>query len=78
LYDVTKNESDKYVFKAPSLRNIEKTAPYFHDGSVESLADAVKIMGKLQNDKDLSSEEIDNMVAFLKTLTADVDTKYKK
>uniref|UniRef100_UPI00404A35B4 cytochrome-c peroxidase n=1 Tax=Flavobacterium sp. TaxID=239 RepID=UPI00404A35B4 len=77
LYDLTKNEADKYVFKAPSLRNIEKTHPYFHDGSVDNLNEAVKIMGKLQSNKNLSEKEINNIVAFLKTLNADVDTKYK-
>lgn len=44
---VTKNEADKYFFKAPSLRNVEKTYPYFHDGSVKDLKEAVKIMGKI-------------------------------
>ena len=78
LFDLTKNESDKYVFKAPSLRNIEKTGPYFHDGSVKSLAEAIKIMSKLQNNKELSNQEVDEMIAFLKTLTADVDMKYKQ
>lgn len=78
LYDITKNESDKYVFKAPSLRNIEKTGPYFHDGSVDDLAQAVKIMGKLQNNKDLSNQQVEDIVAFLQSLTADVDMKYKK
>jgi cytochrome c peroxidase len=78
LYDITKNETDKYVFKAPSLRNIEKTAPYFHDGSVNDLADAVKMMGKLQNNKELSHQEVDEIVAFLKTLTADIDDQYKQ
>jgi cytochrome c peroxidase len=78
LYDLTKNESDKYTFKVPSLRNIEKTHPYFHDGSVTDLNKAVKIMGKLQTNKELSENEINNIVAFLKTLTADLDLKYKK
>ncbi|MDK2771200.1 MAG: cytochrome-c peroxidase [Flavobacterium sp.] len=78
LFDITKNESDKYVFKVPSLRNIEKTYPYFHDGSVKDLSEAVKIMGKLQSNKELSETEVKNIVAFLKTLTAEVDPKFKK
>lgn len=78
LYDQTKNEADRYFFKTPSLRNIEKTFPYFHDGSVTDLKEAVKIMGKLQNNKDLSEHEIDNIVAFLKTLTAEVNPKFKQ
>ncbi len=69
---VTGNEADKNVFKSPSLRNIEKTAPYFHDGSVASLEDAVKIMAKTQLGKDLSKEEIDKMIAFFKSLTGKI------
>jgi cytochrome c peroxidase len=78
LFDITKKTDDLYVFKVPGLRNIEKTFPYFHDGSVKDLKDAVKIMGKLQLNKDLDEREIDNIVAFLSSLTADVDEKYKK
>ena len=47
-YAVTKNDGDKYVFKVPVLRNVAMTPPYFHDGSVDKLADAVWIMGKIQ------------------------------
>jgi cytochrome c peroxidase len=78
LSNLTKNENDQFIFKAPGLRNIEKTFPYFHDGSVKELKDAVKIMSKVQNDKDLSEHEINDIVAFLKTLTADIDPKYKQ
>ncbi|MDO5105188.1 cytochrome-c peroxidase [Capnocytophaga sp.] len=77
LYDLTKNEAEKYFFKVPGLRNIEKTAPYFHDGSVTDLSDAVRIMAKLQSNKDLSDKQIEDIVAFLKTLTADIDDKHK-
>lgn len=77
VYDITKKESDKFLFKVPSLRNVEKTAPYFHDGSVTSLKESIKMMGKLQLNKDISDSDADDMVAFLKTLTADVDSKYK-
>ena len=78
VYDRTKKEGDQFMFKTPSLRNVEKTYPYFHDGSVASLKDAIKIMGKLQVNKDLSDADIADMEAFLKTLTADVDAKYKE
>jgi len=78
LFDLTKKEGDQFLFKVSSLRNVEKTSPYFHDGSVSSLNEAVKMMGKLQLNKDLSDEEANNMVAFLKTLTADVDAKHKE
>lgn len=77
-FDVTKNEADKYVFKTPSLRNIEKTYPYFHDGSVEKLDDAVKIMAKIQLNKDLTEKETSDIVSFLKTLTGEVPSQYKQ
>lgn len=73
---ITENESDKHFFKVPSLRNVEKTYPYFHDGSVASLEDAVKIMGKIQADKDLTDDEIKAIVEFLKTLTGEVPAEY--
>jgi cytochrome c peroxidase len=69
---VTKNEADKYLFKVPSLRNIEKTWPYFHDGSVEKLDDAVKIMAKVELNKDLSDKETKEIVTFLASLTGNV------
>lgn len=69
---------EKYVFKVPSLRNIEKTYPYFHDGSVAGLADAVTIMAKAQLNKDLSESEKTNIVAFLKALTGEVPALYRK
>ena len=78
LYERTKKEGDQFMFKVPSLRNVEKTAPYFHDGSVASLKEAVKIVGKLQLNKDLSDSDIEDIEAFLKTLTADVDVKDKQ
>jgi cytochrome c peroxidase len=69
---VTKNEGDKLLFKVPSLRNIEKTHPFFHDGSVDNLEDAVRIIAKLQLDKDLTDQEVNEIVAFMKTLTGTV------
>ena len=68
-YTVTKNDDDKYVFKTPTLRNVALTAPYFHSGKVYKLADAVKIMAKVQVGSDLSAKDVNNIVAFLKTLT---------
>ena len=75
LFDRTKKEGDQFMFKVPSLRNVAKTYPYFHDGSVVSLKDAIKIIGKLQLNKDLTDVEIVTIEAFLKTLTADVVVK---
>ncbi len=68
-YEVTKKEEDKYVFKVPSLRNIALTHPYFHDGSVKTLDEAVKKMAYHQLGKELSDEDVKSIVAFLKTLT---------
>lgn len=77
-FEVTQNEADKYFFKSPSLRNIEKTYPYFHDGSVKDLNEAVKIMAKLQLNKELTDEETNDIVAFLNTLTGDVPQEFKQ
>lgn len=71
-YNVTKNEADKHVFRVPSLRNVALTAPYFHDGSAASLEEAVNIMAKYQLGRKLSKEDIDFIVAFLKTLNGEV------
>ncbi len=67
--DITKDPADLYVFKVPSLRNVAMTAPYFHDGSVSRLGDAVRIMAKVQLDKQLTDPDIANIVAFLASLT---------
>jgi cytochrome c peroxidase len=69
---VTNNESDKFLFKVPSLRNIEKTHPFFHDGSIKTLEEAVKIIAKLQLNKDLTDQEVKEIVTFLRTLTGKV------
>lgn len=67
--EVTKNPADSLIFKSPSLRNIEKTGPYFHDGSVASLKEAVKIMAFTQLGRELTDAQADKMVGFFKTLT---------
>jgi cytochrome c peroxidase len=66
---VTKDPADLYVFKVPSLRNVVMTPPYFHDGSVATLRDAVRIMAKVQLEKTLIDPEIRDIVAFLGSLT---------
>jgi len=71
-YDVTKKDSDLYVFKVPSLRNIALTAPYFHDGKAATLEDAVRQMAHLQLGKTLGDAEVQSIVAFLGSLS---DTK---
>jgi cytochrome c peroxidase len=68
-YKVTGTKTDEYVFKSPSLRNIVLTPPYFHSGKVWDLKEALAIMGAAQLGIVLSEEEIDNVEAFLKSLT---------
>jgi len=68
---VTKTASDEYVFKVPSLRNIELTPPYFHSGKVWSLREAVSIMGAAQLGINLTDKEITSITAFLRTLTGE-------
>jgi cytochrome c peroxidase len=70
-FNVTKNEADKYVFKVPVLRNVELTYPYFHDGSIWDLREAVLMMADLQLGIPVSEPEADQIVAFLKTLTGE-------
>lgn len=68
----TKNSGDLFMFKVPSLRNVEKTYPYFHDGSIPDLHQAISIMAKTQLNKSLSEAEVNSIATFLKTLTANV------
>lgn len=68
--NVTKNESDRHRFKTPTLRNVELTAPYLHDGSVTDLHQAVRGMLKYQVGAQLPEKDVDALVAFLKSLTA--------
>jgi cytochrome c peroxidase len=67
--EVTKDDDDKFKFKVPMLRNIALTGPYFHDGKVISLEEAVRKMAWHQLDKRLSDEEVSDIVAFLNSLT---------
>lgn len=74
--DVTKNDADLYVFKVPGLRNVAKTGPYFHDGSINELPRAVRIMGKVQLGRDLSDKDVSEITAFLGSLTGAVPTQF--
>ncbi|TNE78015.1 MAG: cytochrome-c peroxidase [Gammaproteobacteria bacterium] len=69
LAGVTGKDADRFKFKVPTLRNVEMTYPYFHDGEAETLTEAVDIMGRLQLGRKFSDEENAKIVAFLKTLT---------
>ncbi|MEW6056591.1 MAG: cytochrome-c peroxidase [Bdellovibrionota bacterium] len=68
-YAETKNEADRHMFRVPTWRNIAITAPYFHNGSVAKLDEAVRIMAKTQLNKDLKPNEVKDIVEFLKSLT---------
>jgi cytochrome c peroxidase len=71
LSAVTGKDADRFKFKVPTLRNVEMTYPYFHDGEAETLTEAVDVMGRLQLGKKFSKKENAQIVAFLKTLTGD-------
>jgi len=77
-FAVTKQEADRMVFKVPTLRNVEKTAPYFHDGSIATLDEAVRQMANHQLARTLSKAEADSIVTFLKALTGELPTEYIK
>jgi len=68
-YAITKNPIDKNVYKVPTLRNIELTAPYFHNGGAKTLKEAIKAMGDCNLGVELSDEQLDLLEVFLKTLT---------
>jgi cytochrome c peroxidase len=67
----SKDEADRFKFKVPTLRNVELTYPYFHDGAANSLKEAVETMGRVQLGRKFTDEENAQIVAFLKTLTGD-------
>jgi cytochrome c peroxidase len=75
-FSATKKEEDRYVFRVPMLRNIAKTAPYFHDGSVERLDAAVRVMAELQLGRRLDDAQAAAIVGFLESLTGEVPSHY--
>lgn len=75
-FDVTGVEADRQFFKVPSLRNIAETSPYFHDGSVKSLNDAVRLMADHQLGIPVTNEQVISIIAFLNALTGEVDPAY--
>ena len=68
---VTGKDADRFQFKVPTLRNVEYTYPYFHDGAANTLTEAVDTMGRIQLGRSFSPEENAKIVAFLKTLSGD-------
>ncbi len=75
-FEATKQDADKMFFKVPTLRNVTKTAPYFHDGSVATLEEAVKLMGRHQLGKELTDADIASIVTWLKTLDGEIPKDY--
>ncbi len=75
-YEITKVESDKMVFKVPSLRNVAKTAPYYHDGSIPTLDACVQFMAYYQLGKFLDQQTVEDIVAFLESLTGEYNEQF--
>ncbi len=75
-FEVTRSEADRMVFKVPSLRNVARTAPYFHDGGTVSLGSAVQQMARYQTKTELTATETDLIVAWLDSLTGQIPAEY--
>lgn len=67
----TQQERDRHRFKVPGLRNIELTWPYYHDGTRLTMDEAVRDMARYQSDVDLTDDEVESIVAFLRSLTGE-------
>jgi cytochrome c peroxidase len=72
-YNVTKDERDRYAFKVPSLRNVALTSPYFHDGSVNTLPEAVSAMAKYQLGRKIPENDRSDLVQFLYALSGETE-----
>jgi len=73
----TKEPRDRHKWRVPSLRNVALTAPYFHNGSVDKLSEAIRIMGKAQLGRDLSESDVSELEAFLQSLTGQIPIQKK-
>ena len=76
-FNVTKSAADKHLFKVPTLRNVELTSPYLHDGSRATLEETVQVMGKYQLGRDLTEGQVNSIVTFLKSLTGELPAHAK-
>lgn len=72
-FEVTNKASDLHVFKVPSLRNVALTGPYFHNGSVDNLEEAVRLMAKMQLGLELADDDVADLVALLHAFTGKVE-----
>lgn len=70
-FNITQREEDRHVYRVPSLRNVALTAPYFHDGSIATLPEAIHKMAKYQLGRPIPKKDIDLIVVFLHTLTGE-------
>ncbi len=77
-FGVTNDPADLYKFKVAGLRNVAMTAPYFHDGSVDALPKAVRVMAKVQLDADLSDSDVEQIVTFLGSLTGTMPEGFER
>lgn len=77
-YNITNKDRDKYIFKVPSLRNVLLTAPYFHDGSVETVQEAIKTMANKQIGRTITDDEVVKIIAFLNTLNGELPAILKE
>ncbi|MBK6683744.1 MAG: c-type cytochrome [Deltaproteobacteria bacterium] len=75
LEERTQDEGDRLVFAVPQLRNVARTAPYFHDGSVATLEEAIQLMGRHQLGEELTEDQIADLVAMLEALSADPEPR---
>ncbi len=78
VYQLTKDENDRMVFKVPSLRNIQKTGPYFHDGSVATLEQAIRDMAQYQRGVTLTDAQVKSIEAWMASLTGPIPADYVK
>src|ERR1035438_101740 len=75
-FKVTKSEADRFLFKVPSRRNIEKTGPYFHDGKIATLKEAIAKMADYQLGRSLSEAEIQSIETWMNSLTGEIPADY--
>jgi cytochrome c peroxidase len=75
-FNATRKEEDRYVYRVPMLRNVARTGPYFHDGSVATLEDAIRVMAEVQLGRQLAADDVADIAAFLGALTGPVPAHY--
>jgi cytochrome c peroxidase len=78
MYLLSEDENDRVFFKVSPLRNVALTAPYFHDGKIATLEEAVRQMAKLQLDEELTEQQVSDITSFLKALTDKKREQYIK